>query len=1393
VLNDSESAIANFTVPTDSLLSNDTLQLQLVVTDADGLSSTSDVTIDIPPFLLARSFGFEELTFDNDGRRLARGFELKFEVGGTGQFTKEEGEFNFTWFESAGIVAMDFTAVGGLVWESATTYTDTNADGVIEDVLLTPIYDTVTLQKSALGERNLDAVYTGNINRFSITNNVAVADEPTSLGRTVSVYNEASSIPFSLNEGETRALQTNISTASLGASITDRPVPKLDALTFADDGSGFAAEKDQVFSWALGGDGHLTVTFTDGEVAEYYHLVTSDLGEIVATHYTYADTSVRVSADLSYIDNPSAFWDPSNLSGVYQIVTNTFIVADETEQSSTVDYRLAADGTGTRQSSYPQFDGSAFFQSLGGICWSVNSGVLVVDHVINQPTVIVGSQQPTPAVCGALTDDQVARREALTLYDEQGSTVQTVVRVSVNECGFDLLPSCALPVTDYYALQLERVEEFVGLPPIAAEAVLDSPAAGDVLLFDPIAVGLDLDGVIDPASVVIVRAPDSGTVAVDPTSGLISYISDAGTNFDEFQYVMQDDSGNISNVARAFVTIGAPVTVTVPSNINPAQGEAVILDGTGSSDDVAITSYQWNFLAGPVDVSISNANTDTASFTAPTQLGNYVFRLTVTDADGLSSFQDSSITVLGTPPNADVVFGATDQGLGTSSPLQGDVVVLDGTGSSDNIGIVSYSWTQTAGTTVVGLTDTSLSFVTFNVGDFIESVTFRLDVTDTDGLLDSSNVTLNVTGVPPVAIAADVQTLQFPETFVLDGSGSTDNIDNVTSLSYEWVQVGGSQTAADLTDTNLATVTYHPPTYSLLTGETLTFELTVTDTDGLANTTTVFVDVLPALPLVFYAIEEAVIPFLHGIDIGASVRYEFLDPVGSETIFAGILAATSDLTTVAEAAWYEESGSLIVDFEEAGGLMFSPTLSYEDIGEELDNVLETVSTFETINSAEFTLDVDLFNKDQVRITEYGTRDIFDETHDFFERSETFAHEDREFILYDADPMTHAPFVVTVGETRSLPVNQGAALSMTGPDTERPRVDALTFDSSASGTWSGGSFVWSVEPDGHLRVLFDNNDLANYYHLETKNSGDVIATDYVTESSTVHMASVSFTDDPTEFWGVDNTDIGGIYIEHGSQLLDDGVTRVPFETNLHIHPDGSGVLQEQEIDLFTGATIGWKSSYGICATVLDNGDLEINHLPPPLEGPTTQTNAMTCSYSDVWGTSYQIVQTLFDRNPVGHLRTLVRRSNNDCGLYPTYFPQPESCNSVSLNMQEIYPAVVEKIPFVGAPPIALPEGFIQGDSGSFASVGDMASSIDVMANEISASLNRTDPASIEIVVQPLYGTLTVNSDGTVTYTVVDTEAPFFSGESDFGYYRVIDAAGNVSPVTYIEFIYDMGFS
>lgn len=102
-------------------------------------------------------------------------------------------------------------------------------------------------------------------------------------------------------------------------------------------------------------------------------------------------------------------------------------------------------------------------------------------------------------------------------------------------------------------------------------------------------------------------------------------------------------------------------------------------------------------------------------------------------------------------------------------------------------------------------------------------------------LLSSTPIILND---PPTADAGSDQTVDEGATVTLDGSNSSDPDDGIAS--YQWTQTGG--TSVTLSDATASQPTFTTPDVGP-EGESLTFELTVTDKGGLLSTDSCVVNV----------------------------------------------------------------------------------------------------------------------------------------------------------------------------------------------------------------------------------------------------------------------------------------------------------------------------------------------------------------------------------------------------------------------------------------------------------------------------------------------------------------------------------------------------------------------
>ena len=341
-------------------------------------------------------------------------------------------------------------------------------------------------------------------------------------------------------------------------------------------------------------------------------------------------------------------------------------------------------------------------------------------------------------------------------------------------------------------------------------------------------------------------------------SGYNSYGSDwraYGSNTAAFAAIedMDSDGDGFSNIDEILVDtfpgdasskpapVNDPPVANAGANQTVNEGSTVALDGSGSSDpDDGIASYAWEQTVGPA-VILSNSAATKPTFTAPnfeSGANTLTFRLTVTDNGSQSTADTVTITVadVNQPPVADA---GNDQTI-----LQvGQTVTLDGSNSSDaDDGIVSYFWQQIAGPTI-NLSDNSAVQPTFsspNVAAGGESLRFSLTVTDASGdqSMDTCIVVVTLDNIPPSADAGVDQTIHEGNPVTLDGSNSSDPDGNIAA--YYWEQTGGI--SVTLSNSTTVQPTFTSPNVGIQ-GDTLTFNLTVTDNQGLQNSDEVIVNI----------------------------------------------------------------------------------------------------------------------------------------------------------------------------------------------------------------------------------------------------------------------------------------------------------------------------------------------------------------------------------------------------------------------------------------------------------------------------------------------------------------------------------------------------------------------
>ena len=318
--------------------------------------------------------------------------------------------------------------------------------------------------------------------------------------------------------------------------------------------------------------------------------------------------------------------------------------------------------------------------------------------------------------------------------------------------------------------------------------------------------------------------------------------------------------------------VSAPTALaTAPEHVAP--GTPFVLNGESSDaqeDGATITKYQWVWLSGPPPAGTTvqppptggfpfhypEQTTPNLSISGHNLLGDYAYKLIVTDSNGAKASTTVSVTATNPPPTAVAGAFQVEQDGDTENfiPVQEvrprETVYLRAVGSHSNIEgdhVLLYQWDQVppepaAGTPSVTITNRTKSKATFTAPAEAANLEFRLIVTDGNGATAADSVTVTVVNIPPTANAGDDKTAFRGETVELNGSGNDDNED---TLTYQWEQLGLDElgvvpvTPVTITNAEQAEASFVAPNKI----GALSFKLTVTDSHEESHSDTVTVTV----------------------------------------------------------------------------------------------------------------------------------------------------------------------------------------------------------------------------------------------------------------------------------------------------------------------------------------------------------------------------------------------------------------------------------------------------------------------------------------------------------------------------------------------------------------------
>ena len=330
-----------------------------------------------------------------------------------------------------------------------------------------------------------------------------------------------------------------------------------------------------------------------------------------------------------------------------------------------------------------------------------------------------------------------------------------------------------------------------------------------------------------------------------------------------------------------------PANTAPTSNAGPNEnvtGSVANLDGSGSTDNVAIVYYVWSQVSGPNNALIvipSGAKAQARNLVT----GVYKFQLKVIDNGWMKDSSTVTITVNSTGAQLPVANAGSDQTI----TLPTNSVTLAGSGSEVGGTIASYKWSELSGPSTATLGSGTLASTT--AGNLVQGVyTFQLTVTDLLNVTASATVQVTVNAAPvvpgpPSANAGADQTITLPTSSIsLTGSGTETN-GNI--VSYSWSQVSGPTTAT------IGTAAQASTTVSNLSQGVYSFQLTVKDNSGVTANDVMKVTVNPA----------AVVPGAPIVDAGANQTITL--PANSTTLTA---TASETNGTIVSYSWTQVSG-----------------------------------------------------------------------------------------------------------------------------------------------------------------------------------------------------------------------------------------------------------------------------------------------------------------------------------------------------------------------------------------------------------------------------------------------------------------------------------------------------
>ena len=271
-----------------------------------------------------------------------------------------------------------------------------------------------------------------------------------------------------------------------------------------------------------------------------------------------------------------------------------------------------------------------------------------------------------------------------------------------------------------------------------------------------------------------------------------------------FAVAATDASGNMGSDAGTFDVVDTTSPVVTAAATPSTQSFGLAVNITADVTDYAVASVEVT-ITGVVGTFPMALTAGTWHYAAVFPAGAHAFNVTATDTSGNSGSATGSFTIVDTvAPTAEA---GADLAVKTD-----ELFVFNGSGSTDDAGISSYSWAMDVNGTLVTLGGVGPSYAFDEPGTY----TATLTVTDIGGNTGTDAVTVTVLARTPRAPANLQAAVTGPTTVSLTWGAVTENDDGsvIDDLAgYEvYRSPPGAGTYTKLTATPIAATAFADPT-----------------------------------------------------------------------------------------------------------------------------------------------------------------------------------------------------------------------------------------------------------------------------------------------------------------------------------------------------------------------------------------------------------------------------------------------------------------------------------------------------------------------------------------------------------------------------------------------------